>query len=207
MGRRAIENPESKTTLNLPKRLSHKIDQITARGETKAHALERCLATYSNQCSTLKEELKIKNSAIIYYHSYCKEKYYEEKTELDINSISDNRLKVLKWLAQKITSIENLGTDTDSYIRVCSGELSMSQTEISEIVSNFYSVLVLIAQKENLSPTGVFTLCESISDNSENPLTTEECYTLLFLFAMDYKNFSERHNGAKRDLLSYAENL
>lgn len=206
MGRRAIENPEPKTTLNLPKRLSDKIDQITGRGETKAHALERCLATYSKQRSTLNEELKIKNSAILYYHSYCKEKYYEKKTHLDINSISDNRLKVLKWLAQKINSIENLGIDTDSYIRVCSGELSISQTEISEIVSNFYNVLLLIAQDENLSATGVCTLCESISENSETPLTTEECYTLLFLFAMDYKNFLERHSGVKRDLLSYAEN-
>jgi predicted DNA-binding ribbon-helix-helix protein len=207
VGRRALRNPEVMTTIRIPKRLADKIEEITNQGETKARALERCLATYSKTNKNLSEELKIKNSAILYYHSYCKEKYHEKKPQLDINSISDLRLKVLKWIAQKINSFEDLGIDTHAYIRACSEELSISETEISEIVSNFYSVLVLIAEQENLSATGASTLCESISENSETPLTAEECYTLLFLFVMDHKNFLERLSSPNRDILSFGNNL
>jgi hypothetical protein len=207
VGRKPKRNSEVMTTLSIPRRLSDKIDKIRNRGETKAHALERVLFTYQEGTKDLREELKIKERIIQYYNSYCTENYREKQPHLDINAVTDKKLKVLKWIAQRINSVEDLGTNTNAYIEACAEELQMEQSKISEIVSEFYNFLELVAEQPHSPMETANSLSQSISQNSDTPLTAEEYCSLLFLYAMDHKNFLERYSRGKRDILSFGNNL
>lgn len=208
MGRNPKPNQENMTSLRLPVRVSSKLGKATKHGETKAHALERILAEYSKTAKNLNKDLQIKNRIIWYFYSYCREKYEEKNTDIDLVKIKETKFKVLKWLAKKINS-ENLGTDTNAYIHACAQELSISEDEISEIIREVYESLVLLQDtNERMANTLMYKLLNSGADDlpSKTPLTGEEIGSLLFLFASDYANFLDRNLkliGSNKSILDY----